>query len=444
LLPVLCPPLPASVCTILGGVGGGSTPLTLPTGISTITPTSVTTADAENPVELQVTDPRAAIYNAAGGVTVSLVGPTGSASSQTFAGTVNNVAGTTVDATFNLSTDNLPPAPGSYLVTVGVASSSALSSLLSGLDLTSLPVDLDTAMLTVGSTAPQPDGLLSVPSGGSAPASISTVLNLPFVLGDLVSFTDSKNTPVTGLSLSNLSLAVNSITGTLTAASDVPAGHYNLVVSDLLGNLGICTGCVTVTKDTATSLVVQLGKTLLSAGKTTTLTGTLTKAGAPLADHAVYIIDKDPTSKAKLLGLTHTSATGAFSYLVTPAENTVYAVWFIGDSTSLGKELASLSNIVGLSVAPKLTMAVKTAKVAHHKHGARMVFAGKVAPAEPGAVVTLFNKGKRFGTAKVAKNGTFKLTKKLVKRGHYSLVAKIASHPAFAAAASKTVHKSVS
>jgi hypothetical protein len=434
LLPALCAILP------IGGTSG----LTLPAGLSSTSPTSVTTADAENPVELLVTDPRAAVYNTAGGVSVTLTGPTSSAAQTTYTGEVNSVAGDVVDTTFNLSTNDLPAAPGDYTVNVGVASSSGLTSLLSLLGLSQLP--LDTATFTIGSAQPTPNAALSVPAGGSVPATISTLTSVLFALGDVATITEPGSTTeaVPGLSLSGLSLTASSITGTLTAASDVPAGHYDLVVSDLLGQLGICSGCITVTKDEATALLIHLSSTKLAAGKSATLSGVLSKNGTDLPDHAVYAIEKTPGSKAALLGLTHTSSTGAFSFAVTPAENTVYAVWFNGDNTTLGKELASLSNVVGLTVTPKVTLKVKTTKVAHHLHGARLVASGKVAPTEAGKTVTLYNNGKRFGTAKIASNGSFRLVKKLVKRGHYALRAKTANQAAFAAAQSSVVHAKVS
>lgn len=424
-----------------GGGGGGGGGLTLPAGLSSVAPSAITSAAASNPVDLVVTDPRAAVYNTAGGVSVTLTGPTSDASPKTYTANVGTVTGDSVPAVFNLAPGGVPAAPGTYTVNVGVSSSSGLASLLGLLGLTSLP--LDTATLTIAGT-PSPSASISVPAGGSIPATISTLTSVLFSLGDTTSFTTANGIPVSGLSLANPDLSAGSwIKGTLTAAPDLARGTYNIVVTDLLGQTGICTGCVTVTADKATALAVKLSSSHLTAGKSASLSGLLSQDQSGMAGETVYLLQKTATSKVTVPAHTTTSSDGKFSFPIKPNQNTVYAVVFGGEVTSVGKNLFSLSNIVGLTVTPKLSLLVHTKKVAHHKHGAKLVATGKVAPAEPGSVVTIYNKGKRFGTAKIANNGSFRLVKKLVKRGHYVLRAKTTAHPALAAAQSSVIRKTV-
>ncbi len=434
-LPVtLCPPLPASVCDTLGGGGGGGGTPSLPTGVATAIPTSFSNTGTAQAVT--ITDPLGTIYSTlTSGVVVQLVG-TGAAAAETVPGTVGTISGTSIPVTFNLDSTGVPVSPGAYSmhITPANTSSTGLTTLLSGLGLSSLPVD--TVNVTVTAGKPTPTAQLSLAPGGTVAASITTSTT-PFAQGDAVSFTASDGSAVPGLSLQSPQLSATAITGQLSAGPSVTPGQYNVVVTDTSGQTGSCAGCVTVTSSKATSLALSLSHSVLSAGKSVTLSGHLLSGGSGVGSGAVYLLSKTVGGKVQVLKLVHSASNGFFSYTFTPMQNAVYAAYFEGGVTPLGIDLPSLSNIAKLSVAPRLTLKVVAHRLKGLSHGARLILTGRVTPHLPGKV-TVYNHGKRFGTAKVASNGTYRFVKKVLKRGHYALRVRTAKLPVLAAGSSPT------
>jgi hypothetical protein len=372
-------------------------------------------------------------------VTVALVGPGSSTSS--IPGSVGTISGSSIPVTFDLAPGGLPVGPGTYSIhiTPAVTSGAGLGTLLGGLGLTSLPVD--TVSVTVTAGLPMPNAQLSVAPGSTTDASITT-LATPFASGDAVSFTTPTGTAVPGLSLQNPAVSAASITGTLNADSSVAPGKYDLLVTDTAGQVGTCQDCVTVTSARATTLTLVTSRAKVVGGQATTMHGRLTADGAGLQNSTIYLLTKTTRSNVHVLKAVQTSSTGTYAYTFKPTQNSVFAAFFLGDSNGPG-DAAALSKIVGVSVSPKLVLHVKTIRVAGHRHGARMLLTGRTNPAEHGSTVTLYNHGKRFGVAKVTSKGTFRLVKRLVRRGHYVLRGKTTSHPAFAAAQSAIVRTTV-
>ena len=432
----LCPPLPAPVCGILGG--GGTT---LPTGVTTADPSSFVDTGTAQTVTL--TDPLATIYSSLDtGATVELIG-SGATAAESVSGTAVAVTSTTVTATFDLDSGAAPIGPGSYsIVTTPTTPTTALGTLLGDLGLTSLP--LDSAAVTVTAVNPSPLTSVTVKPGASASASVSTT-GAPFATGDTVSLTTSSGGAVSGLTASGTTVSADHISTTIKATSAVPLANYNLVVTDTAGDTGSCLNCVTVSDATATKLTMTATHSHLTSGAHLTLSGVLsTTAGNGLSEKSValYLSNAGTKTLSKLKTVT-TSSSGRFSYAFAPKRNAVYVAYFAGTASATAGDLQSLSPVRTVKVARKVTLHTKIAG-ANSKQGKHPLTAtGKVSPAGAGRTVKLYDGARKIGSGKVTKKGTFRIKVKSLKAGKHSLRAKVAAQTAYAAGASKVVHKTV-
>jgi hypothetical protein len=282
---------------------------------------------------------------------------------------------------------------------------------------------------------------VTVKPGGTASVSVTTT-GAPFAAGDALTISGPSSA---GLALSNSKVSADSITATLTASASAALGSDNLVVTDTSGQSGTCTGCVVVSNAAATKVSLTATHSHVTSGGKLTLSGQLTTAaGKALASKPVGLYFKNIGTKTlSALKTVTTSASGRFSYAFAPKRNAVYLAYFASDATATASDLAALSPVRTITVARAVTLKAKVGKasVKHAKHP--LTATGKVSPAGAGRTVKLYDGTRKIGTAKVSKKGTFTIKVKSLKAGKHALRVRVAKQTAYAAGASKVVHKKV-
>jgi hypothetical protein len=173
---------------------------------------------------------------------------------------------------------------------------------------------------------------------------------------------------------------------------------------------------------------------------------THTAAGAsptPLAGKTVGLLVKytHATKSTKITTVT-TDANGKYDYTFTPTGGGQFVAAFLGDAataTAPGDSYA-VSNIAPVTDTPAVTLS-GTSKKNGKKHEFLKI-KGTVSPTEQGKKVFIFSTGggadKKIGKAHIASNGKYAL-KKRVKKGNYTLEARVKAHGALQAATSNDI-----
>lgn len=388
----LPPPLQTVCVPTLPGGGGTST--------STVSPTSV--ANTATAAAVTVTDSLAPLYQNSGGVAVALVGP-GSATTDNIAGTSVAISGNTITAAFDLvDTNGFPADPGAYNLVITPADLGGV--LPTGVGPESIP-------MTVTAKPPAPAVTLTVAPGSSAAASITSTGD-PFAKGDTVSTSNS------GITFNQPKVTPTAITGTVTVASSVAPGTYQLLVTDTSGQKGSASITVAVTP----TLTLSPSARHVVAGASVTFSGVLaSSAGGGLSGKQVAVYAKPDGGSAAFAGRATTGSSGNYNLVLRPLINAHYIAYFAGDA---GDAKAFSNSVPHVTVAPKVTAKPAHKKVARHK---AIVVKGKVTPAERGATATLdyvkAGKRHRVASAVIQGSGHFRLaTHRPAHRGHYRFV----------------------
>lgn len=160
-------------------------------------------------------------------------------------------------------------------------------------------------------------------------------------------------------------------------------------------------------------------------GKAVAVTGTLTEGGHPLAGKSVALWARAGSAKtfSHLLDATSDAGGNLNSGTLHPQATTVYQ-WRYVDADSALTYFSPVARVTVSLPKPKVTLHLLHAKFSH-KHSDTAF--GNVSPAHKGTKVTLRRvKGKgsvKLGTAKEARDGSFGMSFRLKKKGHYKVFA---------------------
>jgi hypothetical protein len=428
-----------ALCALLGGGGG------LPTGSSTASPTTFpNNATAQQVV---ITDPFEQLYNAGGGANVQLIGPDGGTTVINTTGdpVFDDTAGT-ITVTFDL-TKPTPAAPGGYELTISPKDPTGLTSALGTLGLpTTLPLD-QVAVTITKATGPGPvTALTATPINGTTASLKWTAPTTtdPAVTGYaiIVSKTATATATDSGITVTQTGTATSASVAGLTAGTK----YFVSVAAKSAGGNGpaAATNFTTPYPSTLTlvtnpsSAIVGGGKLELSGELDHTVNGTKT----PLAGKTVGLLVKytHATHSTKITTVT-TDSNGKYDFTFTPAGGGQFVSAFLGDqatSTTPGDSYA-VSNVVPVTDTPAVTLS-GTSKKSGKKHEF-LKLKGSVSPTEQGKKVFIFSTGgsdQKIAKARVGGNGKYAV-KKRVKKGNYTLEARIKAHGALLAASSDSI-----
>lgn len=167
--------------------------------------------------------------------------------------------------------------------------------------------------------------------------------------------------------------------------------------------------------------VVTAGKTIV-ARQSTVLSATV-KQGATAVPAAHLDLMAKPFGASSFSKVTsvNTNSSGIASAPVAPVRNTSYK-WIYKGTDSSPEIPGVASNTVSVNVRDLITKKLSATTIAH---GKTLTVTGTTYPAKPGTTVTLFRAvtgpDKALASAKVASNGTYKITKTFASAGRYNL-----------------------
>lgn len=233
----------------VGAAGAIVTPAAA-AGLGTATPTPASIPNTKTAQTVTITNSVPII----GSAQIELVGP--GTLKDTYTGTGTSSSGGST--TFNLDPAGLPAGPGTYTLNVCEAS---------------CPLTFDSGTITVTGAAPTPHARTTpfqVAPGGSV--SGFALAGTGFAKDESISIPRPGGTAsdVTFTENTDTSTATN-LAGTLSVAASVPAGVYDLKVTDPAGQTGDCAGCLDVVSGTPVGPgpVVGLSATAATANAAT-------------------------------------------------------------------------------------------------------------------------------------------------------------------------------
>ena len=169
-----------------------------------------------------------------------------------------------------------------------------------------------------------------------------------------------------------------------------------------------------------TALTSAVSATKVVYGGTARVSGVLTRSDtrAPLAGRKVALQSLAPGAKSwAAAGTATTTAAGAVTFNFKPAATRSYRLAYAGVG---GREVAAVSPVRAIAVQATVTLSASAAKV---KKGAKVTFAGTLAPSHAGKVVTLqrYASGKwsAVRNLKLSSTSSFKSTETMTSSVDY-------------------------
>lgn len=427
-----------AVCAALDETGGAPG---LPTGTSSASPnTFPNNATAQQVV---ITDPFEQLYSAAGGATVTLNGASTIATTGDPA--LDDAAGT-ITATFDL-TKPTPAAPGAYTLTITPKDPTGLTTILAGLGLPSLPLDTVPVTVTKATGPAAVTGLTATPINGTSAAVKWTAPTGtdPVVTGYsiIVSKTTTATATDSGITVTQTGTTTSASVSGLTAGTKY---YVTVAAKSASGNGAAATTTFTTPYVSSLTLVTNPSSAIVGGGKlemSGELDHMVSGAKTPLSGKTVGLLVKytHATHSTKITTVT-TDANGKYDFTFTPAGGGQFVAAFLGDaptSTTPGDSYA-VSNIATVTDTPAVTLS-GTSKKSGKKHEF-LKLKGTVSPNEQGKKVFIFSTGggadQKIGKARLGSNGKYAL-KKRVKKGNYTLEARVKAHGALLAASSNSI-----
>jgi hypothetical protein len=259
-----------------------------------------------------------------GGASIQLKGPGKGADAYTGTGTAAATGGSgSFTTTFNLVTAaGLPAGPGTYALNANAFGSLTLAS----------------GTVTITGAAPAPNAVtspLAVAAGGNTAVTIpgkgfakdeSLSIARPGGAATDVTFTENNTTST-----------ATSLAGTLAVGAAVPAGVYDVKITDSAGQVGICRSCLQVTSGTATGPGPVGGLTATpTSANTATVSWNAPTTGTTATSYSVVVSTTSATTTDTGVTVTVDSSTRSATVTGLKGTTTYFVAVRASDGTNTG------------------------------------------------------------------------------------------------------------